>query len=82
MHLIIKLKIILITGHGDPLWILEAAVNGLTNEETLKSKYIDIAELRKIKFNNYPYNTITCELDLHKPYVDSIYLKCAKCKGK
>jgi len=75
-------KNILITGHGDPLWILEAATKNLSNEDALKAPYIDIAELRKINFNNYPYNTITCELDLHKPYVDSVYLKCKKCKGK
>ncbi len=75
-------KNILITGHGDPLWILETATENLSNEDALKAPYIQIGELRKIKFNNYPYNTITCELDLHKPYVDSVYLKCKKCKSK
>ncbi len=75
-------KNILITGHGDPLWILETATQNLSNEDTLKAPYINIAELRNVKFNNYPYNTITCELDLHKPYVDNVFLKCKKCKGK
>jgi len=75
-------KNILITGHGDPLWILETATEGLSNEETLGAPYIKVGEIRKVSFNNYPYNTITSELDLHKPYVDNVYLKCKKCKGK
>ncbi|MHB9019761.1 MAG: class I tRNA ligase family protein [Minisyncoccota bacterium] len=75
-------KNILITGHGDPLWMLEGAVKNLSNEDILKLSSLNIAELRKVEFNNYPYNTITCELDLHKPYVDSVYLKCKKCKSK
>jgi isoleucyl-tRNA synthetase len=75
-------KNILITGHGDPLWMLEGAVKNLSNEDILKLPSLNIAELRKVEFNNYPYNTITCELDLHKPYVDSVYLKCKKCRSK
>lgn len=75
-------KNILICGHGDPLWILEGASKSLPNEEIMKLKYIDIAELRKIGFNNYPYNHLTAELDLHRPYIDEIYLKCKKCESK
>ena len=75
-------KNILICGHGDPLWILEGAAKNLPNEEIMKLKYIGIAELRKVEFNNFPYNTITSELDLHRPYVDRVYLKCKKCKSK
>jgi len=75
-------KNILITGHGDPLWMLEGAVKNLSNEDILKLPSLDVAELRKVEFNNYPYNTITSELDLHKPYVDNVYLKCKKCKSK
>ncbi|MDO8442919.1 MAG: class I tRNA ligase family protein [bacterium] len=75
-------KNVLITGHGDPLWILETATKGLSNEEILGAPYIKVGEIRKVAFNNYPYNTITCELDLHKPYVDNVYLRCKKCKGK
>ena len=56
-------KNILITGHGDPLWMLEGAVKNLSNEDILKSTSLSIAELRRVEFNNYPYNTITSELD-------------------
>ncbi|MCL5017263.1 MAG: class I tRNA ligase family protein [Patescibacteria group bacterium] len=75
-------KNILISGHGDPLWILEAANKSLSDQKTLELSYIQIAEIREVKFNNYPYNTITKEVDLHKPYVDKVYLKCKKCGGR
>jgi isoleucyl-tRNA synthetase len=75
-------KNILICGHGDPLWMLEGAAAGLENEKITKLKYIEVAELRKINFNNYPFNYLTGNLDLHKPYIDSVYLKCAKCGSK
>jgi isoleucyl-tRNA synthetase len=75
-------KNILISGHGDPLWMMEAVTENCTNEQSLALPYIKIGELKKIEFNNYPYNTITSELDMHRPYVDEVYLKCKKCKGK
>ncbi len=75
-------KNILICGHGDPLWMLEGAAAGLSNEEIIKLKYIEVGEIKKIKFNNYPFNYLTGNLDLHKPYIDSIYLKCEKCGSK
>lgn len=75
-------KNILITGHGDPLWIIEGGAKNLSNEEIVEIPSLKLAELRKVKFGNYPYNTITSELDLHKPYVDNVYLKCKKCKSK
>jgi isoleucyl-tRNA synthetase len=75
-------KNILIVGHGDPLWMLEGSMKNLANEEILKLKEFDVAELRKMYFNNYPYNTITSELDLHRPHIDKVYLKCKKCESK
>ncbi len=48
-----KNKKILIVGHGDPLWILEGIIKGMTNRELLdeiflKKNYIKVGELRKI----------------------------------
>ena len=31
--------------------------------------------------HNWPYN-MNCELDIHRPYVDDLHLKCGKCDGK
>jgi len=47
-----KNKKILIVGHGDPLWLLEGAMKGLSETELLKQifekKYIKVGELRKL----------------------------------
>lgn len=74
-------KNILIVGHGDPLWVLEAATKNLTNEETLAYSYIEIGELRRLSLHNWPYNG-NAEIDLHRPFVDGVYLECPKCRSK
>lgn len=48
-----KKKRILIISHGDSLWLLEGAANGLTNQELLNESlinknYIKVGELRKL----------------------------------
>jgi isoleucyl-tRNA synthetase len=73
---------ILIVGHGDPLWVLEGAAKGLSNEEILGLDYIqNNGEVRTVEFHNWPYNA-GAELDLHRPYVDDIYLECKECSGR
>lgn len=75
-------KNILIVSHGDPLWMLEGAMKGLTNEQILDLDYIQAdGTPRAVSLHNYPYNS-NAELDLHRPYVDTIYLACKKCEGK
>lgn len=48
-----KGKTILIVSHGDPLWLLEGAMKGLTNQELLnqifEKKFIKMGELRELK---------------------------------
>ncbi|MDE2144406.1 MAG: class I tRNA ligase family protein [Patescibacteria group bacterium] len=73
-------KNILIVGHGDPLWMLEAATSGASNEEALKLSYIDLAELKKLEFHNYPYSELGM-IDMHRPYVDRVELECLECGG-
>ncbi len=76
-------KNILIVSHGDPLWMLEGAVKNYAVEEFLfaREDYIKTGELRQIRLNNWPYNQ-DGNLDLHRPYIDKIFLKCPKCKNK
>ncbi len=74
-------KKILIVSHGDPLWILEGAARGMKNEDLMTLDYIQPAEFRKLELHNYPYN-IKGELDVHRPFIDEIYLKCAKCEAR
>ncbi|OGN03184.1 MAG: hypothetical protein A2655_03745 [Candidatus Yanofskybacteria bacterium RIFCSPHIGHO2_01_FULL_43_42] len=74
---------ILIVSHGDPLWLLETFTLGLNPEETISSRdsrFIQQGELKKIDLKNWPYDD-DGELDLHRPYIDRIELKCKKCGG-
>lgn len=75
-------KNILIVSHGDPLWILEGALKGLSEQEILNKQCIKTGEWQKLEYNNWPYNQ-DGDVDLHRPFVDEIYLRCPNCqKGK
>ena len=74
-------KNILILSHGDPLWIAIAALNGLEEGDYERSLYPKPAETYLLNFHNWPYNP-EGELDLHKPYIDQIKLRCPDCKGE
>ncbi len=74
-------KNILIVSHGDPLWILEATVQGLSDKKIIETEnnYIQTGELREIKLLNLPYSE-DGRLNLHRPRIDQIKLKCPKCR--
>lgn len=74
-------KNVVILSHGDPLWILECANLGLSNEEMLKAPGMNTGEFREIKLPNWPFNK-DGELDIHRPFVDEVYLKCPDCAAK
>jgi len=82
-----KNKNILIVGHEYPLWILSGTATGLSDNEiadwkikTRNKDFIGLAESRKLKFFNLPLNK-EGDLDLHRPYIDAIKIKCDKCEG-
>ena len=73
-------KNVLIITHGSPVWLMYAGVNNLSIEKTLdlvgpeKSyNYLDNAEAVPLPFVPLPHNS-NYELDLHRPYIDSIIL--------
>lgn len=77
-------KNILIVSHDAPLYMLEAAMNNLSHKEMEtpgKIRDIKVGAWREVKLRNLPYNE-EGEVDIHRPYVDQIYLKCKKCKAK
>ncbi|KPJ55868.1 isoleucyl-tRNA synthase [Parcubacteria bacterium DG_74_2] len=81
-----KNKNILIVSHGDPLWLLEGAMEGFENEEMLglldrKKGHIKPGELRQIEYRNFPYNK-EGKLDFHRPYIDEVKFICPKCNEK
>ena len=74
-------KRILIVGHNGSLWLLGAAMRNLGNEELFDLPGFAVGEWREISLRNLPY-TEEGGVDLHRPYVDRVYLRCKKCKGK
>lgn len=74
-------KNILVVSHGAPLQMLQAAAGHLDNEGAINLKMIAPGEWQEINLSNLPY-TEEGEVDLHRPYVDQIYLKCKKCRAK
>jgi isoleucyl-tRNA synthetase len=73
-------KNILIVSHGDPVWILSGALEHLGRKEQLEHLYPQNADWRKVELKNFPYNEDGA-LDLHRPYIDEIKIKCKKCGG-
>ncbi|MBI2450196.1 MAG: class I tRNA ligase family protein [Candidatus Nealsonbacteria bacterium] len=80
-----KNKTILIVSHCDPLWLLEGAVKGLSDEKLLKIKLakkdIKTGEWRKLDFKNLPLDK-EGRVDFHRPYIDEIKFYCSKCGEK
>ncbi|OGY64323.1 MAG: hypothetical protein A3J53_02270, partial [Candidatus Harrisonbacteria bacterium RIFCSPHIGHO2_02_FULL_40_20] len=77
-------KTILIISHGDPLWVLTGAIQGFKNEKIVEiEKEVTLAtgEYAKLDFNNWPFSK-DGELDLHRPFVDQVALRCPDCGEK
>lgn len=77
-------KNILIVSHGDPLWILTEISFGTTGDEIIeettdgREHYVGVGELSKLDWKIIPRNEYG-ELDLHRPFIDLVYLKCDEC---
>lgn len=79
-----KNKKILIISHGGPILMMESIVNGFNKEEIIKhwkTKLINVGELRKLEFKNFPYNETDLNLDFHRPYIDQVRFLCPKCQN-
>ncbi|MBI2024835.1 MAG: class I tRNA ligase family protein [Candidatus Harrisonbacteria bacterium] len=74
-------KNILIVSHGDPLFVLEGAVQGLSNEKISEISSLPVAGWKEISSNNWPLNK-DGELDLHRPFIDAVCLQCPDCEAK
>jgi isoleucyl-tRNA synthetase len=75
-----KDKNILIISHGTPIHLLYSSVEGLDKGEILKkTDYFKNSETRPLEFSPIPHNDLY-ELDLHRPYIDKVELKCS-CGG-
>src|SRR3989344_7423701 len=79
-------KTILMVSHEYPLWMLWAATEAQTNNKSVDEKekrgndFIKTGGLLKLDFTNIPRDE-NFVLDLHKPFIDEIKLKCG-CGGE
>ncbi len=74
-------KTILVVGHGGPLWVLQGALRGLTDKEVMDSPYPATGKTYDFEWSPMPLSD-RGEVDLHRPYIDDVVLKCADCGGK
>ncbi|MBI2024156.1 class I tRNA ligase family protein [Candidatus Giovannonibacteria bacterium] len=74
-------KNILVISHGDPARVMEWAIKGLEEKDFKNIQELRPAEFRKIRFHNWPYSS-EGTLDIHKPYIDEIKIKCKACGGE
>ena len=77
-------KNILIVSHGDPLWLLNNIATGASDKDVLAQAndgvehYPGLGEFKQLNWKLIPRNNLG-ELDLHRPFIDSVYLKCGEC---
>jgi isoleucyl-tRNA synthetase len=76
-----KGKNVLVVTHGAPAWLLTAGARMLDTEATLNLirerhdfHYFENAEIQELPFTPFPHNA-NFELDLHRPYIDSVVLE-------
>ncbi|MDO8676370.1 MAG: class I tRNA ligase family protein [Candidatus Azambacteria bacterium] len=79
-------KNILIVSHANPILSATGAYQGYKDEEVAQFKRtfkIDgkTGAVFEMSGHNWPYNG-DGDLDMHRPYVDNLNLKCSKCGGK
>ena len=82
-----KGKTIVVVSHDYPLWMLESAMRGWTDEEAVAAKhtrggdFYRNGEVREIPFRRVPRDE-TGRMDLHRPYIDEITFPCGECGGE
>ncbi|MDP3948742.1 MAG: class I tRNA ligase family protein [bacterium] len=82
-----KGKKILLVSHDYPIWMLFHTAFGWNEKQAIKEKeikgdnFMEPAQVEKLEWKIIPRDD-TGEVNLHRPYIDSIVLRCAKCGGE
>jgi len=66
------------------LSLLEANLKGIKTNDLLEweeKNELSNAEFHEVNFPNWPFND-KGEIDLHRPYIDEVVIRCEKCGGK
>ena len=73
-------KHVLVVSHGDPLWVLMAATEGLAEPDYETAQYLKPGAFRAVQLHHWPYDD-GGDVNLHRPFVDDLELACPKCAG-
>ncbi|MDP3764445.1 MAG: class I tRNA ligase family protein [bacterium] len=83
-------KKVVVVSHMDPLFLMQLS-NGIYGEDETKLLYqnavkdsklaLSPAEFTFVETNNWPHDE-EGNLNLHRPYADSVFLKCSMCSSK
>src|SRR3989338_7485314 len=80
-----KGKTILVISHADTIWMLASVMRGLSEKEiiaeweNMRGDFLSLAERRTYEPKRIPLN-FSGEVDLHRPYVDELKIRCS-CGG-
>ncbi|HVO28661.1 MAG TPA: class I tRNA ligase family protein [Candidatus Paceibacterota bacterium] len=80
-------KNILLVSHEYPIWAMFQAAEGwsekraVEEKENRKGDFVKFAEIRELSLRTVPRDDMGA-VDLHRPFVDGIFLTCPKCGGK
>lgn len=69
---------VVVVSHGDPIFVTDAFLNRVSEEEQLRWRYPDYASTTELRLPNWPYGENN-ELDPHRPFIDEVVLKCDEC---
>ncbi len=83
-------KKVAVVSHMDPLFLMQIS-NGIYGEDEIELLYqnavknsklvLNPAEFAFIETKNWPRDE-DGDLDMHRPFIDEIFLKCSKCSSK
>ena len=83
-------KKVVVVSHMDPLFLIQSS-GGVYGDDEIELVYqnasenikysLDTAEFTIFKTNNWPYDE-DGNLNLHRPYIDKIHLRCPECSAK
>ncbi|MDA1334496.1 MAG: class I tRNA ligase family protein [bacterium] len=77
-----KNKNIVLVGHGDPHWFLEAIMTGSSDPEGIPdvAVYPTKGDFHKVTPVSLPRDD-KGNLDLHKPFIDEVKIDCTRCRA-
>jgi len=82
-----KGKTFIIVSHEYTIWMLESVMRGWDEEKAVieknkrKGDFVKTGEAIKVELRKIPRNEYGF-MDLHRPYIDRVFLSCPKCGSK